>query len=67
VGAAFINPAIYTLGLGPSYGTGFHDITSGSNDTYSAQLGYDLAGCGKRVAAALCRHVRVAMVEVMAT
>jgi xanthomonalisin len=67
VGAGFINPAIYTLGLGPGYGTDFHDITSGSNGTDSTQLGYDLAGCGKRVAAALCRHVPVAMVEVMAT
>jgi kumamolisin len=38
----FINPAIYTIGLGSSYGTNFHDITSGSNGTYSAVKGYDL-------------------------
>ena len=38
----FINPAIYTIGLGSSYGTDFHDITSGSNGTYSAETGYDL-------------------------
>ncbi|MBZ5616823.1 MAG: S53 family serine peptidase [Acidobacteriia bacterium] len=38
----FINPIIYTLGLGSSYGTDFHDITSGSNG-YSAVTGYDLA------------------------
>ena len=38
----FINPAIYTIGLGSSYGTDFHDITSGSNGTYSAGPGYDL-------------------------
>jgi subtilase family serine protease len=38
----FINPALYTIGLGSSYTTDFHDITSGSNG-YSATTGYDLA------------------------
>jgi kumamolisin len=38
----FINPIIYTIGLGSSYKTDFHDITSGSNGTYSAGTGYDL-------------------------
>jgi kumamolisin len=38
----FINPALYTIGLGPSYNTDLHDITSGSNG-YSATTGYDLA------------------------
>jgi subtilase family serine protease len=38
----FINPTIYSIGLGSSYGTSFHDITSGSNGTYSCQKGYDL-------------------------
>jgi subtilase family serine protease len=38
----FINPALYTIGLGSSYHTDFHDITSGSNG-YSATTGYDLA------------------------
>jgi subtilase family serine protease len=39
----FINPAIYTIGLNSAiYGTNFHDITSGSNGTYSALAGYDL-------------------------
>jgi kumamolisin len=38
----FINPAIYTIGLGPSYDTDFHDITSGNNG-YPATTGYDLA------------------------
>jgi len=38
----FINPAIYTIGLGADYDTDFHDITSGSNG-YSATKGYDLA------------------------
>jgi subtilase family serine protease len=38
----FINPALYTIGLGPSYHTDFHDIISGSNG-YSATPGYDLA------------------------
>ena len=47
----FINPAIYTIGLGASYGTDFHDITSGSNGTYSAETGYDLVtGWGSPVA-----------------
>jgi subtilase family serine protease len=38
----FINPTIYTIGLGSTYATCFHDITSGSNGTYSCQKGYDL-------------------------
>lgn len=38
----FINPTIYSIGLGSSYGSNFHDITSGSNGTYSAVKGYDL-------------------------
>ncbi len=38
----FINPALYAIGLGSSYHTNFHDITSGSNG-YSATTGYDLA------------------------
>ena len=38
----FINPSLYTIGGGSSYGSDFHDITSGSNG-YSATTGYDLA------------------------
>ena len=38
----FINPSLYSIGAGSSYGTDFHDITSGSNG-YSATTGYDLA------------------------
>jgi subtilase family serine protease len=38
----FINPSIYTIGLGPNYDSDFHDITSGSNG-YKATVGYDLA------------------------
>ena len=38
----FINPAIYPLGLGSTYSTLFHDITSGSNG-FPAVTGYDLA------------------------
>jgi subtilase family serine protease len=38
----FINPTIYPLGLGKTYGTDFHDITSGSNG-FPATKGYDLA------------------------
>jgi subtilase family serine protease len=38
----FINPSLYTIGLGSSYDTDFHDITSGSNG-FAATTGYDLA------------------------
>ena len=38
----FINPMLYTIGLGSGYATDFHDIVSGSNG-YSATTGYDLA------------------------
>jgi len=38
----FINPTLYSIGLGSSYGADFHDITSGSNG-FSATTGYDLA------------------------
>ncbi|MBV9762034.1 MAG: hypothetical protein JO340_15835 [Acidobacteriaceae bacterium] len=38
----FINPTLYSIGLGSSYSTDFHDITSGSNGTYSAIKGFDL-------------------------
>ena len=38
----FINPTLYTIGLGSSYDSDFHDITSGNNG-YSATTGYDLA------------------------
>jgi subtilase family serine protease len=37
----FINPALYTIGLGSNYNTDFHDITSGSNG-WPATVGYDL-------------------------
>ena len=38
----FINPALYTLGLGSSYNDLFHDITGGNNGNL-ATPGYDLA------------------------
>jgi subtilase family serine protease len=38
----FINPTIYPFGVGSSYDSYFHDITSGSNG-FSAVTGYDLA------------------------
>ena len=38
----FINPAIYSIGKGANYHSAFHDITSGSNNKYSAEPGYDL-------------------------
>jgi kumamolisin len=38
----FVNPAIYTIGLGAGYTTAFHDITIGTNG-FPAVTGYDLA------------------------
>jgi subtilase family serine protease len=38
----FINPALYTIGLGSNYNTDFHDITSGGN-TEGTTVGYDLS------------------------
>lgn len=38
----FINPTIYSIGLGSSYSTDFHDIVSGSNGAYSTEKGFDL-------------------------
>jgi len=38
----FINPTIYSENVTSSYGTHFHDITSGKSGSYSAVTGYDL-------------------------
>ena len=38
----FLNPSLYRIGIGSSYDSDFHDITSGSNGEYSAVIGYDL-------------------------
>ncbi|HUE23165.1 MAG TPA: protease pro-enzyme activation domain-containing protein [Bryobacteraceae bacterium] len=43
----FLNPVFYAIGTAASYGSHFHDITSGSNnnglgETYNAVAGYDL-------------------------
>jgi subtilase family serine protease len=38
----FVNPAIYNIGVGSSYTSDFHDITSGSNGEPTT-AGYDLA------------------------
>ena len=38
----FLDPIIYPIGLGSSYDSDFHDVTSGNNGKYSAVLGYDL-------------------------
>ena len=38
----FINPYLYAFGVSSSYGTDFHDITSGTSGSYSAVKGYDL-------------------------
>jgi hypothetical protein len=49
----FLNPALYAIGLGASYSSAFHDITTGNNtsssspDKFYAVAGYDLcAGWG---------------------
>jgi hypothetical protein len=43
----FINPAIYSIGFGAGYNSGFHDITSVDyyeyNHSYPAVVGYDMA------------------------
>ena len=38
----FINPTIYAQNVTSSYGTDFHDITSGTSGSFSAVTGYDL-------------------------
>ena len=38
----FINPTIYAQNVTSSYGTDFHDITSGTSGSYAAVAGYDL-------------------------
>lgn len=38
----FLNPRLYHIGVGSSYDSDFHDITSGSNGAYSAVTGFDL-------------------------
>ena len=38
----FINPTIYAQNVTSSYGTNFHDITSGTSGSFSAVTGYDL-------------------------
>ncbi len=50
----FANPLIYSIGLGSSYTTNFHDVTTGNNLFYSAGKGYDNAsGWGSFVGANL--------------
>ncbi len=38
----FLDPDLYAFGVSSSYGTDFHDITSGKSGSYSAVTGYDL-------------------------
>ena len=52
----FLNPALYAIGLGSSYGIDFHDITSGNNGKYSDVAGFDLVtGWGSPHGAALIK------------
>jgi kumamolisin len=39
----FVNPALYTIGTGSSYGHDFNDVTTGNNLYYQAGVGYDNA------------------------
>ncbi|SES35800.1 kumamolisin [Streptomyces sp. yr375] len=49
----FANPALYAAN-----GTGFHDITSGSNGAYSAATGWDFTtGWGSYNAATLAKKL----------
>ncbi|HEY3480055.1 MAG TPA: trypsin-like serine protease [Streptomyces sp.] len=49
-----LNPDIYRIAGSADYATTFHDVTSGSNGTYSAGTGYDLCtGWGSPKADAL--------------
>ncbi|MGA8442256.1 MAG: S53 family peptidase [Candidatus Sulfotelmatobacter sp.] len=38
----FLNPALYSMGVGSSFDSDFHDMLSGSNGKYTAVKGYDL-------------------------
>ena len=38
----FLNPTIYSIGAGSNYHNVLHDITSGSNGSFSANASYDL-------------------------
>jgi subtilase family serine protease len=50
----FLNTSIYRIGVGSSFDTDFHDITSGSNGGYTAVVGFDLVtGWGSPQAANL--------------
>jgi hypothetical protein len=40
--AGFINPTIYSQNVTSSYGTNFHDITSGTSGSFAAVNGFDL-------------------------
>ena len=40
--AGFLNPKLYSIGLGSGFDKDFHDIVSGNNGGYSAVTGYDL-------------------------
>jgi kumamolisin len=39
----FANPKLYAIGTGMAYTTDFHDVTTGNNLYYAAQVGYDNA------------------------
>jgi len=48
------NPKLYALANSTSYGTSFHDVTSGANQDFSTKTGYDqVTGWGTPVADAL--------------
>ncbi|MFE9422385.1 protease pro-enzyme activation domain-containing protein [Kitasatospora sp. NPDC006697] len=48
------NPALYTVANSASYGTAFHDVSTGANQDFPARTGYDqVTGWGSPVADAL--------------
>jgi kumamolisin len=50
----FLDPTIYPLALSSSYAADFHDISSGTSGSYSAEVGFDLVtGWGSPNGAAL--------------
>jgi subtilase family serine protease len=52
----FLNPTLYHIGIGKSYGGVFHDITSGNNGGYNAVKGYDLVtGWGSPIGSVISR------------
>lgn len=60
----FINPNVYSFGVGIGYSDDFHDITSGTSGSYSAVVGYDLVtGWGSPNGSALITALATAPIQ----